>query len=64
MVEIDHKIIITSILCLTLIMMIMIIFDHDDTLVTSAIIGAISLMGGVLIKNPFQIDNNKGVLIW
>jgi hypothetical protein len=63
MVEIDHKIIITGILSLTLIEMILIIFNHDSILLTSSILGAIGLAIGIVIPVP-KIDNKSGVLKW
>jgi hypothetical protein len=63
MVEIDHKIIITGILALTLIFIILVIFNHDTDLLCYTIVGIIALAIGVVIPVP-KIDNKIGVLRW
>ena len=63
MVEIDHKIIITGIICLTFIYTIMCLSKQNTETLAITIIGVIALAIGVIIPSP-KIDNKRGVLIW
>ena len=61
--EIDHKIIITGIVCLTTIYTALILFNHDTDTLGTMIIGCIALAIGVVIPSP-KMDNKRGVLKW
>jgi len=61
MVEVDFKIVIAGIAALTAIETMLIICGHDETTMTSLIIGAICLAIGVIIPSP-KIDNIKGTI--
>lgn len=63
MVEISAKIVITGIVCLTIIYVSLIACDHDGEAIGALIIGAISLAIGVVIPSP-KVDNKSGVLRW
>lgn len=64
MVEIKSSIVITGILGLTLIGMCMVIFDHIDQTIVTAIVGAIAFaIGAIAIPSP-KVDNKSGVLRW
>jgi hypothetical protein len=61
--EVDYKIVITGILCLTAIYITLAILGRDDSTISSLIIGIIALAIGVIIPSPL-IDNKRGVLKW
>ena len=63
MVEVDFKIVITGIICLTIIYISLIISNHDSEALTMMIVGIIALSIGVIIPSP-KIDNNRGMLKW
>ncbi len=63
MVEIDFKIVITGIVCLTLIYGMLIYYDHDSSIIATMIVTVIALAIGIIIPSP-QINNKTGVLKW
>jgi uncharacterized membrane protein (DUF485 family) len=63
MVNIDYKIVITGIFCLTIIYCVLIFCNHDTQFLGTAIVGAIALSIGIVIPSP-KVDNKRGVLIW
>ena len=63
MVAIDHKIVITGIICLTIIYVGLLYCQSNDSTLQMMIIGAIALTIGVIIPSP-KIDNKLGVLRW
>ena len=63
MVEINHKIVITGIICLTFIYLSLLWTDHVDGTIGAMIVGVIALSIGVVLPGP-KIDNRRGVLIW
>lgn len=64
MVEIKSSIVITGIIGLSLIGVCMVIFDHIDQTVVTAIVGAIAFaIGAVAVPSP-KVDNKTGVLRW
>ena len=63
MVEIDYKIVITGMICLTIIYIALLITNHVDGTIAAMIVGIIGLAIGVVIPSP-KIDNKTGVLRW
>lgn len=64
MVEIKSSIVITGLIGLTLIGLGMIIFDHIDQTIVTAIVGAIAFaIGAIAVPTP-KIDDKTGVLRW
>ena len=63
MIKINYKILVTGMICLTIIFMTLIIYDHDNGFLQYVIIGVISLVMGVIIPTP-KVDNRRGLLIW
>lgn len=63
MVEINYKIVIVAIVCLTSIVITQILCNKENTYLISAIVGAICLLAGVMLPQP-KINNNNGVLMW
>lgn len=63
MVEVNHKIIITGVICLTIIETALIFSDKYDSILTTMIIGTIGLAVGVILPTP-KVNNKRGVLIW
>lgn len=63
MVEIDHKIIISGVIALTIIEVALLIYNKDNEILTTTIIGLIGLAVGVILPTP-KINNKRGVLVW
>ena len=63
MVEINYKIVISGIFCLTAIYITLLLTDHVDGTIAAMIVGIIGIAIGVVIPSP-KIDNNRGVLQW
>lgn len=63
MVEVNYRIVITGIICLTAIYISLLITEHVDGTIGAMIVGIIGLAIGVIIPSP-KIDNKRGVLIW
>lgn len=63
MAEIDFKIVITGLVCLTLTNITLIALGKDTETITTLIVGIVALAIGVVIPSP-KIDNNKGVIKW
>jgi hypothetical protein len=63
MVRIDHRILITAILCLTTIEIVLVISNHDSQTLHYAVVGTIGLMAGIVLPSP-KINNKSGVLKW
>ena len=63
MVEINHKIVICGIICLTVIFIGLLYSQSNDQTLQMGIIGVIALAIGVIIPSP-KVDNKSGVLIW
>lgn len=63
MVEVDFKIVICGLICLTVILLSLIFLGKDSETISTLIVGIIALAIGVIIPSP-TIDNNKGVLKW
>lgn len=61
--KIDHRIIITGIICLTIIYVSLVVYAHDGEFISALIIGIIALCIGVILPSP-KINNRRGVLIW
>ena len=64
MVEIKASIVISGVIGLSLIAMCMVIFDHIDNTIVTAIVAAIAFaIGAVAVPSP-KVDNKMGVLRW
>ena len=64
MVEIKASIVITGIIGLSLIALCMIIFDHIDNTIVTAVVAALAFaIGAVAVPSP-KVDNKTGVLRW
>jgi|WetSurMetagenome_2_1015567.scaffolds.fasta_scaffold536443_3 hypothetical protein len=63
MVEIDFKIVIVGLMCLTAIYITSIILNHENDTIGLFIVSIIALAIGVIIPSP-RIDNKTGVLRW
>lgn len=63
MAEIKASIVIAGVVGLSMIGMCMVIFDHIDDTIVTAIVAAIALAIGVVIPSP-KADNRSGVLKW
>lgn len=63
MVAINYKIVMTGLICLTMIYLGLLLSGHDDSTIGFAIIGTIAMAIGVIIPSP-KIDNNSGELKW
>jgi len=63
MVEIDHKIVITGIICLTIIYISLLYCKENNDVLGTMIVGAIALAIGIVIPTP-KVDNNRGVFKW
>ena len=61
--QIDHRIVISGIFCLTVIYITLIISGNNTTYIGPTIVGAIALSIGIILPNP-KIDNKRGVLKW
>lgn len=63
MAEIDHRIVLCGVICLTIIYMTLILSNHDNATISALIVGIIALSIGVIIPSPV-INNKTGVLKW
>lgn len=63
MVEVDHKIIIVGLFCLTIIFVALLMADKLSETLGTFIIGMIGLAIGIVVPSP-KINNKRGVLIW
>jgi hypothetical protein len=63
-VEVKASIVMTGVIGLTLICICMVIFDHIDNTIVTAIVGAIAFaIGAIAVPSP-KVDNKTGVLRW
>lgn len=63
MTRIDHRIIMTGIICLTIIYIALLVTKNMNGTIGTLIVGMIGLTIGVVLPAP-KIDNRRGVLIW
>lgn len=64
MVEIKASIVMTGVIGLSLIALCMIIFDHIDNTIVTAVVATIAFaIGAVAVPSP-KVDNKLGVLRW
>jgi hypothetical protein len=63
MIKIDHRIIITGMIILGIMFTCMIMFDHENFALQSAIIATIGLCVGVVLPTP-KMSHRRGYLIW
>ena len=63
MVEVSAKVVITGMICLTVIYMTLLLCNKEDSTIGITIVGVISLAIGVIIPAP-KVDTKKGVLKW
>lgn len=63
MAEIKASIVITGIICLTIIYTALLLCKQVDGTIGAMIVGAIALAIGVVIPSP-KVDNKTGVLRW
>lgn len=63
MVEINYRIVICGMICLTIIYIGLLVAGRDDTTIGFLIITALALAMGIVLPSP-KIDNKSGVLKW
>ena len=62
-VEINYKIVICGIICLTIIYIALLLTHNIDGTIGAMIVGVIGLAIGVVIPSP-KVDNKTGVMRW
>lgn len=62
--KINHKIIVAGIICLTMLNMFLIVYDHDSQAITMTTVGIIGVAIGVVVVPSPKIDNKRGYLKW
>jgi hypothetical protein len=63
MVKVSYRIVITGMICLTVIYVALLVFDKPSPLIGECIIACIALSIGIILPAP-KIDNRRGVLKW